>query len=59
MKYTDVGTGDNRVKLIAYEPARYAVEVVPDVFYHVTRQPNAWWRWWQYVLLGWKWSKLP
>ena len=24
----------------------------------VEKRPNAWWRFWQYFLLGWKWEKL-
>jgi len=42
-----------------YTLPKYRVEIMTDVYYLALRQPNVWWRWWQWVLLGWKWSRSP
>jgi len=35
------------------------VEIAPDYFIKTeTPQPNWWWRFWQWLLLGWKWEAL-
>jgi hypothetical protein len=26
--------------------------------FEFTQRPNWWWRWWQFVLLGWRWREM-
>jgi len=42
-----------------YAPPPFRLEIAPGLIFEMHRQPHAWWRWWQWALLGWKWSKLP
>jgi len=36
-----------------------SVEVVSHIYFEsIEPQPNWWWRMWQYILLGWKWTNL-
>jgi hypothetical protein len=39
--------------------ASYRLEMNSGMLrFEFPEQPNRWWRWWQFLLLGWRWREL-
>ena len=36
----------------------WKIELVPQVFFYLEKRPNAWVRFWHFVLLGWKYTEM-
>lgn len=50
--------GGMKMQVAVFQP-KASVEIAHDFFINTeTPQPNWWWRFWQWVLLGWKWKSL-
>jgi hypothetical protein len=45
--------------IIQVEPVRSVLYITPRFsIHHTTPRPNRWWRFWYWVLLGWRWKRV-
>ena len=56
MSITAVKIG-HAAPIVAAKP-RACVTLLPELRIYTTDIPNGWWRFWQWLLLGWRWRRL-
>jgi hypothetical protein len=57
MNITAVKIGEARMIQSPPKP-RACLTLIPEFRVYTTHIPNGWWRFWQWLLLGWHWRRL-
>lgn len=49
---------DKVIGRLSYNNPKFGCKIADMVYILAQKPPNWWWRMWQYLLLGWKWTEI-